>query len=110
MNSYLKMFDSETPIPGPLWRTLDNIGRQKTISRLIDANPKWKIILIKSCNENGQVFVECTENLSASRRGNFLLDLELDLKKLVDDAITIWNQPLSDKSSLRRLRGVIIKS
>ena len=104
------MFDLDTPITGSKWRELSDLDRLKKLSSVAKSSSNLGNISIKSCNKNGQVFVEFMEPISASNRSTILLDLEMELKKNIDDAITIWNQPLGDKSSLRRLRGVIVKS
>ena len=41
-------------------------------------------------------------------RGPLLLDLEEKLKKNIDDGITVWFEPVGDKSKLRNLRGITI--
>ena len=38
-----------------------------------------------------------------------MLDFEESLKKNIDRGITIWLEPVGDKSKLRNLRGVEIK-
>ena len=39
-----------------------------------------------------------------------LLDFEEELKKSIDQGITIWLEPVGDKSKLRNLRGITIKA
>ena len=39
-----------------------------------------------------------------------LLELEEKLKKELDEGITIWLEPVGDKSKLRNLRGINIKT
>ena len=39
-----------------------------------------------------------------------LLDLEERLKKKIDLALTVWLEPVGDKSKLRNLRGITMKS
>ena len=39
-------------------------------------------------------------------RGIILLDLEEQLKKNIDQGLTVWLEPIGDKSKLRNLRGV----
>ena len=48
--------------------------------------------------------------IKASERGILLLDLEQLLKNKIDQGITIWLEPVGDKSKLRNLRGIKIKS
>ena len=68
------------------------------------------IVQIILASKNGQVVVRLLKNLSPAERGNFLLDIEFLLKKKLDDAIFINVEPMGDKSSLRNLRGLTIKS
>ena len=48
--------------------------------------------------------------MPANERGLFLLELEEKLKLAVDQGITVWCEPVGDKSKLRNLRGVEIKT
>ena len=50
----------------------------------------------------------CKKNIFASmnKRGLFLLELEERLKSAIDKGITIWLEPVGDKSKLRQLRGI----
>jgi hypothetical protein len=56
------------------------------------------------------VTLRIEENIPANERGLFLITLEEKLKKLVDIGLTIWLEPVGDKSKLRNLRGVQIKA
>jgi len=49
-------------------------------------------------------------SISASIRGTMLLDLEQVLKNSIDKGITVWLVPVGDKSKLRNLRGIQIKT
>ena len=44
--------------------------------------------------------------IPASERGVLLLELEKSLKLKIDEGITIWLEPVGDKSKLRQLRGI----
>ena len=50
------------------------------------------------------------EIISADKRAMLLLDIEDILKKTVDKGITIWLKAVGDKSKLRNLRGIEIKT
>lgn len=60
--------------------------------------------------ENGYVILSLVHPLPASERGELLLEIEQYLKEQVDQGITVWLDPQGDKSSLRKLRGVEIRS
>ena len=49
------------------------------------------------------------QNISVSKRGLFLLELEEELKRNIDQGLTIWCEPIGDKNSLRNLRGIQMK-
>ena len=59
---------------------------------------------------DGQVIVNLLESLSADKRGPLLLDLEELLKGSVDPGLVVWLESLGDRSSLRNLRGIEVKS
>ena len=48
--------------------------------------------------------------IPANERGLLLLDLEEKLKIEIDKGITVWCEPVGDKSKLRKLRGIEIKT
>ena len=55
------------------------------------------------------VYLELEQPLSAAERGTVLLDAEDYLRKNIHDGIRIWLQPMGDKNSLRKLRGIEMK-
>ena len=44
--------------------------------------------------------------LPSNIRGILLLDLEDRIKKNIDKGLTVWLEPVGDKSKLRNLRGI----
>ena len=60
--------------------------------------------------EDGQVVLKTTKSIPAKERGVELLEIEEMLKKSIDDGITVWLEPVGDKSKLRNLRGITIKT
>ena len=60
--------------------------------------------------DNGQVVFKIEKLIAASKRGLLLLKLEEILKSKIDKGITVWCEPVGDKSVLRKLRGVTIDS
>ena len=65
---------------------------------------------ITKAEPNGNVILKIEKSIQASERGILLLDLESLLKNKIDQAITIWLEPVGDKSKLRKLRGLTIKN
>ena len=63
-----------------------------------------------NANQNGFVTLRTEKLISADKRGMLLLDIEDILKKTVDEGITIWLKAVGDKSKLRNLRGIEIKT
>ena len=52
------------------------------------------------------IFVKFTEKSSIAERGQLLMKLEDDLIRDVDPSIRVWHEPLGDKNTLRKMRGV----
>ena len=100
-----------TPKVSPDWKNLSIPERKKQITDFLEkfygenAN-----ITVHKVPENGQVVLVMLEGLPANKRGTYLLNLEKLLKKNVDEGLTVWLEPVGDKSSLRKLRGVEIKT
>ena len=78
------------------------------IKKFIDARPDFSNLEVLSAKENGQIIIIMLEALPANKRGLFLLNFEKSLKFAVDEGITVWCEPVGDKSKLRALRGVNI--
>ena len=60
---------------------------------------KIKEIKLKKLSENNEIIRERKD----------LKILEEKLKKEIDEGLTIWLEPVGDKSKLRNLRGIVIK-
>lgn len=106
---YLKDLYTETPEPGESWRKLPLDERINIVNQAMNSEEE-SLIEIRQCNDNGYVYINLLQPVPASVRGVMLLDFELKLKMEVDEGITIWHVPQGDKSSLRKLRGVEVKS
>lgn len=78
----------------------------------LDSCQRWQNDLIElvEAKQDGQVIVRLTQDTSAAQRGTLLLDLEDHLKTAVDHGCVVWLEPLNDRSSLRNLRGIAVKS
>ena len=99
----------ETPVPGKEWISSSQIERMVLVRNAWKNIEKYSNLAVIDCRLSGEVFVEMKEPMSSNQRGTLLLDAEQVLKKQVDDAITIWLEPLGDKSTLRNLRGIKVK-
>ena len=112
MNSFIKNKFSfeETPQTGKEWNDLNEEDRKKLVFNTISANPLYNTFEITKAEPNGNVIFKIETVIKASERGTLLLDLEQLLKNEIDQGITIWLEPVGDKSKLRNLRGIEIKS
>lgn len=112
MKNYInKKFSYEnSPKTGIKWQGLGEEERKKLVLELISKNPKYETFEISRAEENGSVTLKIEKSIQASERGILLLDLEELLKNNIDQGITIWLEPVGDKSKLRNLRGIEIKS
>lgn len=103
---------AKTPEPKVSWTKLKENEKIPLIENTLNEMNKnlGEIIKIISALDNGQVVIRLLRNLKPSERGTFLLDIEFFLKKKLDEAVYINVEPMGDKSSLRNLRGLTIKS
>ena len=100
----------DTPLPGISWVSMDDTSRLNAVRVQIDAKTEFSGITPTRTFTTGQVYVALNEPVGSNRRGGLLLDLEEHLKTSIDPAINIWCEPIGDKNSLRKLRGIEIKS
>lgn len=100
----------DSPIPGVNWTAKTESERMWELKLFFDKYIDYKDIRIVSAQSNGHVVVAVDYTIPANNRGLFLLTLEEKLKEIFDPAITIWCEPVGDKSKLRALRGVQIKT
>ncbi len=71
-------------------------------------NSLYKDFEVIKAPDSGQIVLKIERIIPANKRGLLLLELEEMLKSVVDEGITIWCEPVGDKSKLRKLRGVEI--
>lgn len=91
------------------WLQASHEERLRTLSEAIDGFEHSYDIEVVSAPDSGQVVLRMTSGIEPSVRGVFLLSLEAFIKREVDEGVTIWLEPVGDKSKLRKLRGVIVK-
>ena len=106
----VKDANTETPIPSKKWTQLDEYQRLECIKKLGLEDKGFAGVNVTRALRNGFVFVILVGDVKSSDRGELLLDLEAFLKEQVDQAITIWCEPIDDKNRLRNLRGIEVKS
>lgn len=104
-----KNAEIKTPETSNKWKSLTKDNRTKIVNEILLKNQITFLELIET-NDNGYLIFKLKKNIPAKKRGLILLDLELILKKNIDEALTIWLEPVGDKSKLRALRGIKVKS
>jgi len=101
---------TETPTPSPAWLRLSDQERLALVNRaLLAKTAAAGLIAVIAAKQDGQIIVSLAGS-PADKRGTLLLDFEASLKKAIDPALVVWLEPLGDKSSLRNLRGIEVKS
>lgn len=101
----------ETPQSGNQWRSASLNQRLSWIQEVIlDDAERYSQIEIAELRDDGQVILRFKQPIGADKRGGLLLDYEAAIKDKIDPALTVWLEPLGDRSSLRRLRGIEVKS
>ena len=101
--------DVNTPITKESWNNLTDKERFDMVNNEVN-NSSFNSINVVSAQKNGQILVTLIDQVMADKRGNLLLDFEEHLKSTIDEGLNVWCEPLGDKSSLRNLRGIEIKS
>tara|TARA_Y100000766_G_C18685476_1_gene496845 strand:- start:303 stop:617 length:315 start_codon:yes stop_codon:yes gene_type:complete len=96
----------ETYIPTKNWLEMDLSLRKKIISTTIGSYSLGTDFDVVSVPDNGQIVLKTSENIAPNVRGLLLLNLEKKLKEDIDIGLTVWLEPVEDKSKLRQLRGV----
>lgn len=99
-----------TPKTNKDWTNKSEEERIEIISKELKKDIRYEDIEIKQALKNGQIVLRTEKIIPANERGLFFLELEEKLKFNIDEGITIWCEPVGDKSKLRNLRGVVIKT
>ncbi len=99
-----------TPTTTKDWTDRSVEERIKLISNELKKNKLYENFEPIKAPDNGQVVIRVEKIIPANERGLLLLELEQKLKSNIDVGITIWCEPVGDKSKLRKLRGIQINS
>ena len=112
MTGNYRYANTDTPTPGQAWIRLTDDGRVKLVSDTVSAGMAHfnRVLEVSEAKQDGQVIVILTEPTPADKRGTLLLDFEEFLKASIDPGIVVWLEPFGDRSSLRNLRGIEVKS
>ena len=103
------MFDnSPTPLPNN-WKRITDEEKKIIINNYLSQKKIYELQL-QEFNDQAQIVFKIIKNIPSRMRGMVLLDIEEYLKKNIDEAITVWCSAQQDKSKLRKLRGVELKT
>lgn len=112
MSSNLCYARAETPTPGQSWSSMPEDERIALVNTTLRTKTAFsdKVLIAVEAKQDGQVIIRLHDSLSADKRGTLLLDMEDFLKKCIDSGLVVWLEPFGDRSSLRNLRGIEVKS
>jgi hypothetical protein len=97
----------DSPIPSKDWL---NLTSEKRLLIVKKAANNIEGMNITRATDKGYVYLTLEKTMDSGERGALLLRLEELLKRKVDNGITIWHEPIGDKNSLRKLRGIEVKT
>tara|TARA_R110002111_G_scaffold69071_4_gene111819 strand:+ start:129 stop:464 length:336 start_codon:yes stop_codon:yes gene_type:complete len=100
----------DTVQPSENWKKISQTERIELIYNQLHKYQGAETFKVEQADENGQIVIAVDKNIPANERGLYLLELEQTLKEYVDQGLHLWCEPVGDKSALRKLRGVVIKS
>ena len=105
----LQFVDSDSPLPSSEWLSRSVERKISEIRNFLDSSERFRnCIELSGITNQSEILVKLINPIKASERGTLLLDFEQELKKTFDQSLVVWLQPLGDKNSLRRLRGIKI--
>jgi Tfp pilus assembly protein PilZ len=102
--------NAKTPLTGLEWKKKSEIKRVEVLNLELKKNNLYEGFEIIKAPENGQIVLKIEKVIPANERGLVLLELEEKLKLAIDNGITVWCEPVGDKSKLRKLRGIEINA
>jgi len=97
----------DSPEPSKKWLNLTDLERLLIVK---EASSNIKDVKFTRTTNKGYVYIVLENSLDSGERGALLLRLEKLLKYKLDNGITIWHEPIGDKNSLRKLRGIDVKT
>ena len=100
--------NDETPKTNKAWIEMSEDDRITLLDIELKNSDLYKNFQITKAPSNGQIEIKIDKIISANKRADILLDSEEILKTNIDKGITLWCDPVGDKSKLRNLRGVEI--
>jgi len=101
--------DVESPKPSEKWINLSLDKKLEMLNIAIQNENFHNQINFLEADNDGNIIISLNSDISADKRGCFLLDLEKCLKDKIDESLCVWLTQLGDKNSLRNLRGIEFK-
>ena len=98
--------NQETPKPSEKWKNLSEDSRIEIIAEELKKNILYSDFEVVEAPDNGQIILKIEKAIPSNVRGIMLLELEAKLKSAIDKGISVWLEPVGDKSKLRNLRGI----
>lgn len=106
-----ELSEAETPQCGDQWRNSSPSQRESWVQDVLACDIEQSSqIEVAELRDDGQIILRFKHAVGAHKRGALLQDFEAALKDRIDPALTVWLEALGDRSSLRRLRGIEVKS
>jgi hypothetical protein len=99
-----------SPKVGNEWKNKSEQQRESEIISFMNVKQINNNFEVFKALEDGQVILKAYESIPAKERGIQLLEIEEKLKESIDNGITVWLEPIGDKSKLRNLRGIKFKN
>ena len=100
----------DSPQPSKVWQAWSPMERGAAIRKCMDSDHRYaEALTLVEARADGQVILNLHAGVEVSTRCDLLLDFEELLKEKVDPANTVWLEPIGDKSTLRRLRGIEVR-
>ena len=98
--------NEKTPVTNDEWKKKSIKKRIELISKELKKDNTYDGFEVIDAPDNGQIVLKIERNIPVNERGLLLLKLEERLKFVIDTGITVWLEPVGDKSKLRQLRGI----
>lgn len=109
--SLKKQAELDSPSVSQQWRAMDYRQRENLVNNIIKGSERLlKTLELVNATDDGQIIFKLLAPIPVNERANMLLDLESLLKVKIDIGLTLWLEPIGDKSSLRNLRGIEVKN
>ena len=91
------------------WKSQLEEERIEKIEKILKKKPEFSDFKVFKTSDNGEIVFKVEKSIPLNKRSPILLDLEEDLKAQIDTGLTVWFEPVGDKSKLRNLRGIKFK-